>query len=577
MGTLKEKLAYLEETKAAIKAAIVSVGQEVEETDTFRSYADKIRASRVTELEGLEIALDFSAGDMFIEAEAGTAVKSAIIKKPANLVPENIAKGEVVAGIVGTHEGGGAVEGTATVTFRNYDGAELFSRLVFVGDNCPDPVEQGKINEPTRESTAQYNYTRNGWSLTAGGTASASALENVTEDRTVYAAFVANVRYYTARFYDGATLMQEPQLVAYGSKATPPDTIKTGYEFAGWTPNDLTIYGDTDFYGVWEEFRGYIYNETLSNYFSKGDYIMTMAFSQTGNKLICTTDKRVILFDTSTSPYTKLKDIKLSPYTGYPKAAISKDGTRCVYSVADGSRSSQTYVMSISGSNWSQLAYSGVLGHVEDMAFDETGAYLLIASKKGHIMYDLEQNATTTKKTLTCAMGSCCANGFWFAGNGSSKGLTCYKYADGDWNEITVDVPSDSVVFIAISNNGRRVAVCTNVSTTNNIYTLSYDEENDTFINDGYITSVEISKVDIMSYANDNMAFNPSASVLAVPRKVVGSNSTLTLLDMTTTPISKYYDVDVPLTAGCNAAAYSPDGKYLLCSYYGVSAYDTRL
>ena len=197
MKTLNKKLTYLAETKAAIKNAIVEKGQTVEDTDTFRSYADKIRA---------------------IEAGGG----------------------------------GGSVEGTATVTFCNYDGTELFSRPVFVGDNCPDPIAQGKINEPTRESTAQYNYTRSGWSLTAGGTASASALENVTEDRTVYAAYTATVRYYTARFYDGTTLMQETQ-EPYGSKVTAPNTFKTGYEFLGWTPSDLTIYGDTDFYGEWAE------------------------------------------------------------------------------------------------------------------------------------------------------------------------------------------------------------------------------------------------------------------------------------------------------------------------------------
>ncbi len=139
MGELRRKLAYLKETKNAIKDALASAGQEVKETDTFRSYADKIRASRpvlenlevtengeytppagvdgfngvnvnvplITELEGLEIALDFSVGDMPIEAPNGTAVKSAIIKKPETLIPENIAKDVVVAGIAGTHEGGG--------------------------------------------------------------------------------------------------------------------------------------------------------------------------------------------------------------------------------------------------------------------------------------------------------------------------------------------------------------------------------------------------------------------------------------------------------------------------------------
>lgn len=147
MGELRRKLAYLKETKAAIKAALVEGGQEVKETDTFRSYADKIRAFQpvlegleVTEngeytppegvdgfsgvnvavpvptlLENMEVPLDFSNGDMRIEAPNGTAVKSAIIQKPETLVPENIAKDVVIAGIVGTHEGGGSSDEDTTL------------------------------------------------------------------------------------------------------------------------------------------------------------------------------------------------------------------------------------------------------------------------------------------------------------------------------------------------------------------------------------------------------------------------------------------------------------------------------
>lgn len=42
MGTIAEKLDYLEGTKSAIKDAIVAKGVEVLDTDTFRSYAEKI-------------------------------------------------------------------------------------------------------------------------------------------------------------------------------------------------------------------------------------------------------------------------------------------------------------------------------------------------------------------------------------------------------------------------------------------------------------------------------------------------------------------------------------------------------
>jgi len=59
-------------------------------------------------IEGMEIALDFSDGDQSLSAEDGYAVKSATIKKPTTLVPQNIANGVNIAGVVGTLESGGS-------------------------------------------------------------------------------------------------------------------------------------------------------------------------------------------------------------------------------------------------------------------------------------------------------------------------------------------------------------------------------------------------------------------------------------------------------------------------------------
>lgn len=42
MGTTAEKLSYLRETKNAIREAIISAGGTVGDSDTFRSYAEKI-------------------------------------------------------------------------------------------------------------------------------------------------------------------------------------------------------------------------------------------------------------------------------------------------------------------------------------------------------------------------------------------------------------------------------------------------------------------------------------------------------------------------------------------------------
>ena len=44
MGTVVEKYQYLEGTKQAIKKAIKGKGVEILDTDTFRSYAEKIES-----------------------------------------------------------------------------------------------------------------------------------------------------------------------------------------------------------------------------------------------------------------------------------------------------------------------------------------------------------------------------------------------------------------------------------------------------------------------------------------------------------------------------------------------------
>ena len=43
MGTLADKLQYLKDTKDAIMNAIIEKGVEITSSDTFRSYADKIK------------------------------------------------------------------------------------------------------------------------------------------------------------------------------------------------------------------------------------------------------------------------------------------------------------------------------------------------------------------------------------------------------------------------------------------------------------------------------------------------------------------------------------------------------
>ena len=116
-----------------------------------------------------------------------------------------------------TGGGGTAVpDGYATVTFNytdeNYQ-PQTFTRLVMIGDNCPDPWVQKRIELPTKESTVQYTYTFNGWATADGGSADENALKNISEDKILYASFTESVRMYTVNFYDGDTLLKTEQVV----------------------------------------------------------------------------------------------------------------------------------------------------------------------------------------------------------------------------------------------------------------------------------------------------------------------------------------------------------------------------
>ena len=64
MGTIAEKLTYLNDTKTAIKNAVVAKGVSVSDTDTFRSYADKIGQISGGTTTKFGVSLDNLLGDV---------------------------------------------------------------------------------------------------------------------------------------------------------------------------------------------------------------------------------------------------------------------------------------------------------------------------------------------------------------------------------------------------------------------------------------------------------------------------------------------------------------------------------
>lgn len=140
---------------------------------------------------------------------------------------------------------------TSNLYFYNEDGSTLLYTQAIVDGG--DGTYSGST--PTKTSTAQYSYSFAGWSKKPGGTADSTALQAVTADRSVYAAFTATVRKYTVRFYNGSTLLQTVSNVAYGGSATytgdtPVSTEGSAedYPFEGWQPTGKNITGDTSCY-----------------------------------------------------------------------------------------------------------------------------------------------------------------------------------------------------------------------------------------------------------------------------------------------------------------------------------------
>lgn len=81
------------------------------------------------------VALDWSAGDQIITPVTdGKPFSPVTLEKPATLLPENIAEGIDIAGIIGTFAGGGG--GEYSVTVIDYDGTVIAEQHLDEGETC---------------------------------------------------------------------------------------------------------------------------------------------------------------------------------------------------------------------------------------------------------------------------------------------------------------------------------------------------------------------------------------------------------------------------------------------------------
>ena len=129
-----------------------------------------------------------------------------------------------------------------TVNFIDDDGEIVNTQIVRQGCAAKNPISNGLISVPLKESSVEYTYAFAGWD---------KAFNNVTQNLNVNATFTASTRYYNVNWwYDNSRLLYSERIEAHGSTAydgedlTPPaDKL-----WLGWDKLTNNIVSDLDVY-----------------------------------------------------------------------------------------------------------------------------------------------------------------------------------------------------------------------------------------------------------------------------------------------------------------------------------------
>lgn len=89
MGTIADKLNYLEETKQSIRTAIENKGVTISDTDSFRSYGDKI--NNIITGEGADLGIEFDLSKITSKTSTENYLTEAVVR--INKLPEEILNG----------------------------------------------------------------------------------------------------------------------------------------------------------------------------------------------------------------------------------------------------------------------------------------------------------------------------------------------------------------------------------------------------------------------------------------------------------------------------------------------------
>lgn len=134
---------------------------------------------------------------------------------------------------------------TFTVTFQNEDGTVLDTQIVSQFAAAVDPVTSGRIPTPQKESTVDKVFTYTSWDR---------SFIYVTENITVTAVYSEAARFYTVKWWNNLTLLQEKTVEVYSDAdytAEMPQRSE-GYIFTGWDRASTNVQADLNINALFE-------------------------------------------------------------------------------------------------------------------------------------------------------------------------------------------------------------------------------------------------------------------------------------------------------------------------------------
>ena len=309
-----------------------------------------------------------------------------------------------------------------------YNGSTLLgSVIVLRGGNASDST----ITTPTKDSTAQYNYTFVGWnSQDEQSVAETGVLDNILEDKNVYAAFSAELRSYDVVFYNGSTLLQTVS-VQYGETAvysgttpTKATTAQYSYEFSGWNADSSASSADAD---------------ALTN---------------------VTADRTVYAIFTAT-----VRSYTVTFYNGstlLPPATVQYGGTAIYDGTTPTKASTAQYSYTFSGWNTDSSASSADANALTNVTSDRTVYAMFTATVRSYNV--TFYNGSTLLQTVSVQYGGTAA----YSGTTPTKASTTeYNYTFVGWNSqnnqtsaeanVLTNITANKTVYAAFSQSARLV------------------------------------------------------------------------------------------------------------------------